>query len=292
MTFEIELLDRRLDVPEDRIWDAVSRYWEAAGEEPYISASAFIRRKVTDIRTIRQWHGDYDGIELELTFPKDGDRLIWFGVTYVGDSAFRDHEHILGYVEVHRTLINADTPVDVRVVCAWKPFYLFFKGMADTILCEFTRQPVDEALAETLHFKSLVERQTHRDIFVEGRAQENIARALLQTFLVRRSYREVPVRGGRSDILVLDKQGRFLYEAKIWKGITYFEQGLREIEEYVIGEDTDGRLAGIFYVLFDPTKSAAARRRIGSDVSSRVVRSRTVSVVVININPPKPSALS
>ena len=289
MAFEIELLNQRLDVPEDGIWHVISLYWEATQHEPYLSAFAFREQNVTDIRRIREWHGDYDGVELEIEFTKDGDKLIWLGITHVGESPFSRREHLVGYIEVRRALISSDTPVDVRIVCGWKPFYLLFRGMADTILSYFTRQPVDRALAETLEFKSLVERQTHKDIFVRRRAQENIAQALLQTFLIRRSYREVPVRGGQSDILVFDREGRFLYETKIWKGGEYFTQGLREIEEYIIGEDSDGQLAGIFYILFDPTKSASARRYRGSDISTETIGKRTVHIVIININPPKPS---
>lgn len=257
--------------------------------EPYLSAFGLDERNITDIRTITEWRGDYDGIGLEIHFPKDGDKLSWFGVTRIGDSPFNDHEHMLGYIEVRPARISSDTPVDVRIVSMWRPFYLFFKGMADTLLSYFKQQPIDQALTEILDFKSLVERQTYKDIFVRGRAQENIGQALLQTFLIRRSYREVPVRGGASDILIFDRQGRFLYETKIWRGSEYFMQGLREIEEYIIGEDSDKQLLGVFYVLFDPTKSAAARRHRGSDLTNEVVANRTVHVVVVNVNPPPPS---
>jgi hypothetical protein len=284
--FEIELLNQRLDVPENSVWRVFSLYWEATQHESYLSASAFREQNVTDIRKIQKWSGNYDGIEFEIEFRKADNKLLWFGVTRLGG---RRHEHLIGYIEVRRALISFDSPVDVHIVCSWKPYYLFFKGMSETILSYFTRQPIDQAVAETLEFKSLVERQTHKDIFVRGRAQENIAQALLQTFLIRRSYREVPVRGGQSDILIFDGQGRFLYETKIWKGGEYFLQGLREIEEYIIGEDSDGQLAGIFYILFDPTKSAAARRYRGSDISTEIIGKRTVHIIIININPPKPS---
>ncbi len=151
------------------------------------------------------------------------------------------------------------------------------------------QRPIDQAFSEILEFKSLVERQTYKDIFVSKQPHENIARALVQTHLRGRSYREIPVRGGQSDILVFDSQGRFLYETKIWRGNQYFLQGIREIEEYIIGENSDQQLTGVFYVLFDPTKSAAARRYRGSDLTREIVANRTVHVIVVNINPPKPS---
>lgn len=289
MTFEIELLNERFDVSEDNIWRIISLYWEVTQHEPYLSAFALVASDVPDIRNIEKWRGDYDGIGLELIFPYDSNRLIWLGVTRVGNSPFNNHEHVLGFIEVQRALISSDTPVDVRIVCAWRPFYLFFKGMADTLQSYYKRQPVNQAIAEILAFKSFVERQTYKDIFVHEHPQENIARALLQTFLIRRSYREVPVRGGKSDILVLDRQGRFLYETKIWRGVKYYTQGVREIEEYIEGEDSDKQLAGAFYILFDPTKSAAARRYKGSDLTNEIVANRSVQVVVVNINPTRPS---
>jgi hypothetical protein len=186
-------------------------------------------------------------------------------------------------------LISSDIPVDVRIVCSWKPFFLFFSGLANTIRAYFKQQPIDLAITEVLDFKSFVERQTYKDIYFQGRPQENIARALLQTYLIRRSYREVQVRGGNSDILVFDREGRFLYETKIWRGNENFTQGLREIEEYIIGEDTDKKLAAVFYILFDPTASAAARKYISSDLATEIIANHSVHIIIVNINPPKPS---
>jgi len=148
------------------------------------------------------------------------------------------------------------------------------------------------AQSEMREFKSLVERQTHKDIFVNGKPQENIARALLQTFLIRRSYREVEVRGGRSDLLVFVKQGRFLYETKIWHGFKYYQQGLREIEEYIIGENDDQKLLKVFYIIFDSTKSRRAGAHRGGDFTIEVVGDRNVEVVIVNLLPPQPSIKS
>ena len=97
------------------------------------------------------------------------------------------------------------------------------------------------------------------------------------------------VRGGKSDLLIFDREGRFLYETKIWRGVEYFQQGLREIEEYIIGEDTDKKLAAVFYIIFDPTESAAARRYIGSDLNTLIIAKHTVHIIVVNINLPIPS---
>jgi hypothetical protein len=149
---------------------------------------------------------------------------------------------------------------------------------------EHTRFVIDD-------FKSLVERQLYKDISVGGKPQENIARALLQAFLKPRSYREVPVRGGQSDLLLFSKNGRFLFETKIWRGAQYYEQGIRELEEYIAGEDDcdEDRLAGIFYLVFDNTKSNRARKYLGSDGVTQIASGRSVEIVVVNLSLPQPS---
>lgn len=148
---------------------------------------------------------------------------------------------------------------------------------------------IEDAEREIIGFKNLVERQAHKDIFINGNPQENIARALLQAYLTPRSYREVPVRGGQTDLLLMAKNGRFLYETKIWRGPDYYEQGLREIEEYVMGEGDEPGLVGIFYVIFDPTKSHSAREYLGNQFTSAQAYNRQIHVTVIDLAPPQPS---
>lgn len=154
---------------------------------------------------------------------------------------------------------------------------------------------------ELLKFRDFIERQAYKDIFVNGKPQENIARALLQAFMTSRSYREVPVRGGRSDILCFYNQKRAIYELKIWGGKTHYEQGLRELKEYIQGEDSDTQLTSIFYVIFDKTKGYISkqycdktkgyisRQYMGSNYFELEVEDKLISVVTIHINLPQPS---
>jgi hypothetical protein len=108
----------------------------------------------------------------------------------------------------------------------------------------------------------------------------------------KKDYARVKVRGGQSDLLLFSKNGKFLYETKIWRGPDYYKQGLRELEEYVIGEGDDPELKGIFYVVFDPTKSASAQEHIGSFMSTTMIAGREVNVIVVNLAPPQPSKKS
>ncbi|HEX2076102.1 MAG TPA: hypothetical protein VHG08_00285 [Longimicrobium sp.] len=182
---------------------------------------------------------------------------------------------------------------------AWQRIKIFLNGLVldfrgvDTALARqmigWPYDPVEAAKRELRQFKSFIERQAAPDIFVHGKPQENIARALLQAFLVSRSYREVPVRGGQSDLMVFSKDGRFLYETKIWRGTQNHEQGLREIEEYLVGEDDDGELSGTFYVVFDATRTQMAAKRVGGDWTEVEVAGRAVRVMTVNLAPPQPS---
>jgi hypothetical protein len=183
---------------------------------------------------------------------------------------------------------------------AWKRAALFAKGLVlnfagiDAALANdalgWKADPLDEAKLEVQRFKLFIERQAYKDVFVDGNPQENIARSLLQAFLISRSYREVPVRGGRTDVLSFSKNGKFLYETKIWRGPDYYQQGLRELEEYIIGEGDDPELKGVLYLNFDPTKSNAAEQFIGKTMSTHLIAGRTVDVFIISLSPPQPSS--
>jgi tetratricopeptide (TPR) repeat protein len=187
-------------------------------------------------------------------------------------------------------VLRDETWAKISLYCNGLIFH--FRGV-DTVLARNTlgwrENPLDVARFQMRRFKAHVERQAHRDIFDEGVPKENIARALLQAFLSSRSYREVPVRGGQVDILAFTKHGRFLYETKIWRGPAYYQQGLRELEEYITGEDEDQELIGTFYVVFDSSQSRRAQAYVGSVFATEVVCGHSVDVVIINLCLPRPS---
>ncbi|BBC24942.1 hypothetical protein [Pseudanabaena sp. ABRG5-3] len=149
----------------------------------------------------------------------------------------------------------------------------------------------DTAKQELIEFKNHIERQAWKDIFINNKPQENIARALLQAFLRSRSYREVLVRGGKTDILSFNKEGMLLYETKIWRGEQYHLQGLREIEEYIKGEGDDKELLSVFYVGFDPTKTYRSKSYLGTDYVTQLVGNFSINTITICLAPPQPSKI-
>jgi tetratricopeptide (TPR) repeat protein len=168
-----------------------------------------------------------------------------------------------------------------------------FRGV-DSALAHAILGWSDDALgrvrAELAELRDFVERQAHADIIVDGTPRENIARALIQARLSARNYREVPVRGGRSDVLVfISNRQRVLLEVKIWRGAEYHEQGLRELEEYIAGENDDKGLLAAFYVVFDATEGAKGIAHEGSAVSTRTIGGVPIDVLIIRLRPPAPS---
>jgi tetratricopeptide (TPR) repeat protein len=156
----------------------------------------------------------------------------------------------------------------------------------------WTQDPLGRVRADLHEFRAFVERQAHCDIYVSGKAQENIARALLQASMNARSYREVPVRGGRSDIIFFEFDNkRILIEAKIWRGASYHEQGKLELAEYIAGENDDYQLLGAFYVVFDPTESARSIEHEGAPITMSEVGNIKIETVLIRAKPPQPSRI-
>jgi hypothetical protein len=148
---------------------------------------------------------------------------------------------------------------------------------------------IDDFRNKMTMFKTFIERQAYRDIIQNGNPQESVARGLLQAFLTERSYREVPVRGGQTDLLIPLDKGRILFETKIWRGLEYFEQGLREISEYVKGENEDNRLLCVFYVVFDPSVSRIANGSLSEKDLPKEILGVPLEIIVIDLRPSTPS---
>lgn len=210
-----------------------------------------------------QINTDLPETEFRIPPPKDREDKIAFGMVY------RD--------EFYKNIREAGTHLLFDI-------YEIFKDKTFV-----SSNDLETAKRELIEFRNYVERQAYKDIFINDKPQENIARSLLQAFLTNRSYREVDVRGGQTDILSFQKNGRLLYETKIWRGEKYHAQGLREIEEYIQGEGDDGELIAIFYVVFDPTKTCCSRVHLGSACAIEKAGAYDVYTITICLAPPQPS---
>jgi hypothetical protein len=163
---------------------------------------------------------------------------------------------------------------------------LDFVGLENELAGEmagWTKSSAEKLRKELLEFRGYIEGQASFDIYVNKKPQENIARALLQAFLSNRGYREVPSRGGRMDVLIVERGDVFIIETKIWRGKINHNDGLVELEEYAERESISS-YAGSFYLVFDPTES----RKAQSYVNSLQVRP-DIETIVVSISLPIPS---
>jgi tetratricopeptide (TPR) repeat protein len=225
------------------------------------------------------------------SFRRIGDDLL--GITSFTEKRCRELSNITGKLASNagamRAAFNEWSKLALYVHSRFLDLRDVDVGLARAAL-GWTDDPLGRVRADLHEFRTFVERQAHADLFVDGKPQENIARALLQASLTARSYREVPVRGGRSDILYFDRDGnRLLIETKIWRGAANHEQGKRELSEYIEGENDDGKLLGAFYVVFDPTASACAVEYEGSPMITSRIGNTSLETLLIRVCPPQPS---
>jgi hypothetical protein len=161
-----------------------------------------------------------------------------------------------------------------------------FSGLTSVIgreMLGWNSPPLDRVRRDIERFRNFIEAQAHPDLFIDGRPQERFGRSLLQAFLFNNGFREVPSRGGRLDLLVVEREALFVIETKIWRGPTYHDDGVAELTEYVTN-DALPNFGGAFYVVFDPTPGRAAARHIEERAPLA-----GIETVVILISPGAPS---
>lgn len=161
-----------------------------------------------------------------------------------------------------------------------------YAGLSDVIgreMLGWNTSPFDRLRKDLARFKSFVESRGHSDFYVSGKPQEQIGRLVLLAFLRDLGFKEVPVRGGRVDVLTIQRDKVFVVETKIWRGAQYHDDGILELTEYIAG-DAIPKFGGACYVVFDATKGGAATEHVKAAGAIP-----GIDVVVVNIRPPTPS---
>lgn len=144
-------------------------------------------------------------------------------------------------------------------------------------------------------FKRSVERDEF-EAFWDSRSRgrlkqkpEEIARSLLTAFVKGKSEdfvaKEVPVGGGRVDVLVVRDGDVYPIEIKMWRGREYVMVGLEQILEYVKNQED---VKEGYYLVFDPRSRKKGENTLNASYSRG---NRVVRVISIDINPPAPSKM-
>ncbi len=161
-----------------------------------------------------------------------------------------------------------------------------YRGLSEVLgreMLGWNTPPRDRLLRDIQRFKSFVEARIYPDFYVHGKPYEQVGRAVLLAFLRDRGFSEVPLRGGRVDVLVVHREVTFVVELKVWRGPQYHEDGIAELREYVEC-DAVPDLGGVAYLVLDPTESGKA-----SEYVEATEKPENVDVVVVRINPSAPS---
>jgi hypothetical protein len=138
-----------------------------------------------------------------------------------------------------------------------------------------------------LKFKAYAERQLVAPLRRDP-SEEN-ARSILQSYMqpLSRTYREAVTGAGRADILLLDSASHDVIEVKLWRNISYYEDGLHEVAEYL---RTEGLEEG-HYVVFDIGACSTIPRAKGAEVWDECFGKRTVHVYFVRLPCTPPSKL-
>lgn len=137
-----------------------------------------------------------------------------------------------------------------------------------------------DSLAESIdEFCQYAERQLAQELW-KSRNDEGVLRSHLQTYLEARhgrTIKELVTGRGRTDIVLLDGDAHEVIETKVWRGQAYYEQGIRELAEYLRTE----RLETAYYVILS-TGGNKLLEENGSawleDVDGRTIHVRFVCV--------------
>jgi len=131
MTYEEEILHARFEATAKEVQRAINYFCAINLTGIPESILSPDDEHMPEMEKAIRWSGVYEGIAIELQFPRHGAKQHWIGATFAGSGPFARHEHNVGYIEINPIKVTAETPVDVRIMSGWKPFSVFFADMAE-----------------------------------------------------------------------------------------------------------------------------------------------------------------
>lgn len=134
------------------------------------------------------------------------------------------------------------------------------------------------------NFKVFVEGSVYPAFQVSKNPQEETGRALVQTYLRPRGFREAQMSGGNSDLIYPTEET--IIETKIWHDQERYHDGIVELSSYL---DSQGYTVG-YYLIFDNTQRdnivVAAQ---GTEIYDIHNNGHLIHCFFIKINPIAPS---
>lgn len=145
-----------------------------------------------------------------------------------------------------------------------------------------------DGLVESIdEFCRYAERQLAQELW-KNRNDEGVLRSHLQTYLEARhgrTIKELVTGRGRTDIVLLDGDAHEVIETKIWRGLKYYEQGIRELGEYLRTE----HLETAYYVVLSTAGNKLLEEK--GPAWREEVAGRTIHVRFVCVSAETPSMI-
>lgn len=142
----------------------------------------------------------------------------------------------------------------------------------------------DNIMKRIVDFKKATESIYYVAFNVTPQPREEIGRTLLQAYLNVISFREIKMAAGQSDIFCPDDNT--IIETKIWRGTQYFNDGIMELEEYLLSQKYS---SGFYVVFYNTIKKPTAIKNDRDIFKITTPRGTDICCVFINIKPISPS---
>ena len=172
--------------------------------------------------------------------------------------------------------------------CIMEAFQPLFNGLEQDYLPEDTHAGFLDYLTPEGHldmvslldnFRDFIARVGFRILQVPEIPRESVGQHLLATYLDNfvhivgaHMYLEVPTGRGRTDLVILHKERKYIVELKLWGGAGLYEAGKQQLAAYL---KLEGAVEG-YYVVFDHRAAPEPRTETemidGSRIRSYVIR--------------------
>lgn len=160
----------------------------------------------------------------------------------------------------------------------------FCKKLYSTLKFELSFSDNVDFISYLLEYKRKMENGNFRG-FPKETVTEDTLRCSLVIYLQQETFCEPRSSGGFCDIIIPSE--RTIIETKIWKGLSYYESGLPELEEYL---DKNAYQEG-YYVIFDYNRSQNEIISSKGEVFNVYYKRKLIHIVFIKMNPTPPSKI-
>ncbi len=157
-----------------------------------------------------------------------------------------------------------------------------------------------EVMGTLKQFKEVIERDCWKAFWENGSTKnklknypEDIGKSQFMTFLkghgikfkkLSKTFQEIPEGAGFCDVIYMDHRGNtFVFELKVWRGKSYFQIGINELNNHLSKENENEG----YYIVFD------TRKRLKKTIKTPIkTNGKLIHIIQIDIAPNPPTSNS